>query len=85
MKLEVTLSEIADIFKEIQQQPIKLFEINRFDIREVVGKYLTNMMNAELTHYLCRDVEKVRNSLPLFKKLANEYFTQKVDTTVESP
>jgi putative transposase len=77
MKLEVTLSEFADIFKEIQQQPTKLFEINRFDIREVVGKYLTNMMNAELTHYLDRDVEKVRNSLPLLKELANEYFTQK--------
>jgi putative transposase len=77
MKLEVTLSEIEDIFKEIQQQPIKLFEIISFDIREVIGKYLTNMMNAELTHYLDRDVEKVRNSLPLLKELANEYFTQK--------
>jgi putative transposase len=27
----------------------------RLDIREVVGKYLTTMMNAELTHYLGRD------------------------------
>jgi putative transposase len=27
----------------------------RLDIREVVGKYLTTMMNAELTHYLGRE------------------------------
>ena len=52
MKLEVTVSEIADIFKEIQERPGQLFEMIRLDIREVVGKYLTAMMNAELTHYL---------------------------------
>jgi len=55
MKLEVTVSEIADIFKEIQEQPGKLFEMIRLDIREVVGNYLTAMMNAELTHYLGRE------------------------------
>src|SRR5450830_1299155 len=49
MKLEVTVSEIADIFKEIQERPGQLFEMIRLDIREVVGKYLTTMMNAELT------------------------------------
>jgi|GEM_PF-5228536 transposase-like protein len=27
----------------------------RLDIREVVGKYLTAMMNAELTHFLGRE------------------------------
>ena len=55
MKLEVTVSEIADIFKEIQQRPSQLFEMIRLDIREVVGKYLTTMMNAELTNYLGRE------------------------------
>jgi len=55
MKLEVTVSEIADMFKEIQERPGKLFEMIRLDIREVVGKYLTEMMNAELTHYLGRE------------------------------
>ena len=51
MKLEVTVSEIADIFKEIQERPGQLFDMIRLDIKEVVGKYLT-MMNAELTHHL---------------------------------
>jgi len=55
MKLEVTVSEIADIFKEIQERPGQLFEMIRLDIREVVGNYLTAMMNAELTHYLGRE------------------------------
>lgn len=55
MKLEVTVSEIADIFKEIQEQPGRLFEMIRLDIREVVGRYLTAMMNAELTHFLGRE------------------------------
>ena len=56
MKLEVTVSEIADIFKEIQERPGgQLFEMIRLDIREVVGKFLTAMMNAELTHYLGRE------------------------------
>ena len=55
MKLEVTVSEIADIFKEIQERPGQLFEMIRLDIKEVVGNYLTAMMNAELTHYLGRE------------------------------
>jgi hypothetical protein len=55
MKLEVTVSEIADIFKEIQERLGQLFEMIRLDIREVVGKYLTTMMNAELTHFLGRE------------------------------
>jgi putative transposase len=55
MKLELTVSEIAGIFKQIQQRPAQLFEMIRLDIKEVVGNYLTAMMNAELTHYLGRE------------------------------
>ena len=35
MKLEVTVSEIADIFKAIQERPGQLFEMIRLDIKEV--------------------------------------------------
>jgi hypothetical protein len=44
VKLEVTVSEIADnlkvtrIFKEIQERPGQLFEMIRLDIRDVGGK-----------------------------------------------
>jgi len=46
MKLEVTVSEIAEIYQEIQERPEQLFEMIRLDIREVVGKYMTTMMHA---------------------------------------
>ena len=55
MKLEVTVAEIADIFKVIQERPEQLFEMIRLDIRDTVGKYLTSMMETELTHFMGRD------------------------------
>ena len=68
MKLEVTVAEIAEIFKVIQEQPEQLFEMIRLDVRETVGKYLTAMMDAELTKFMGREVyvrvagnEKQRN------------------------
>jgi putative transposase len=54
MKVEISVPEVVSIFKEIQEQPEKLFDMIRFDIRETVGEYLTAMMNAELTHFLGR-------------------------------
>jgi putative transposase len=54
MKLEVTVSEVKEIFKVIEKQPEQLFEMIRMDIRETVGQYLTAMMNAELTNFLGR-------------------------------
>jgi putative transposase len=55
MKLEVTVAEIADIFKVIQERPEQLFEMIRLDIRDAVGKYLTTMMETELTQFIGRD------------------------------
>ena len=55
MKIEISVPEVVCVFKEIQAQPEKLFELIRLDVREVVGKYLSEIMNAELTHFLGRD------------------------------
>ena len=55
MKLEITVSEVKEIFKGIEKRPEQLFEMIRLDIRQTVGEYLTAMMNAELTHFLGRD------------------------------
>lgn len=55
MKIEVSVPEVVSVFKEIQEQPQKIFEMIRFEIQEVVGRYLTEMMNAELTHFLGRE------------------------------
>ena len=51
MKLEVSVPELVEVFKEIQKQPEQIFEMIRLDVREIVGDYMTAMMNAELTHF----------------------------------
>ncbi len=54
MKLEISVPEVVSIFKEIQEQPEKLYEMIRADIRETIGQYLSGLMDAELTHFLGR-------------------------------
>lgn len=54
MKVELTVAEAAEIFKEIEAKPEKLFEMIRVDVRESIGEYLSQMMGIELTHYLGR-------------------------------
>jgi len=54
MKLEMSVAEAREIFKGLEEQPGQFFEMVRMDVREVVGQYLTAMMDAELTHYLGR-------------------------------
>lgn len=54
MKLEISVTEVKEIIKGIQEQPEQLFELMRMDIRETVGQYLTELMKAELTHFLGR-------------------------------
>ena len=54
MKLEISIPEVVDIFKEIQEQPKQLYEMIRTDIRETIGQYLSGLMDAELTHFLGR-------------------------------
>lgn len=61
MKLDITVNEVTEIFKGIQERPEQLFEMIRLDIKEVVGDYLTVMMNTELTHFLGR-APYVRNA-----------------------
>ncbi len=55
MKIEVSVPEVVTIFKEIQTQPEKLFEMIRLDVRELVGRYLSEVMKAELSHFLGRE------------------------------
>ena len=54
MKLEISVPEVVDIFKEIQEQPDQLYEMIRADIRDTIGQYLSGLMDAELTHFLGR-------------------------------
>lgn len=54
MKLEISVPEVVEMFKEIQEQPEKVFEMIRLDMRKTVGQYLTQLMRAELTAFLGR-------------------------------
>ena len=55
MKVEISVSEIVSIFKEIQGQPEKIFEMIRSETRENVGEYLSKLIEIELTKYLGRE------------------------------
>jgi putative transposase len=54
MKLEISVPEVVEMFKEIQECPEKIFEMIRVDMRQTVGQYLTDLMRAELTAFLGR-------------------------------
>jgi len=55
MNLIVTVPEIVDIIKSIQEKPGGLFEMIRLDVRESVGKYLSQIMGVELSQFLKRE------------------------------
>ncbi len=55
MKIAINLPEIVSLFKEIQCQSEKIFEMIRLNVQEMVGKYLSEVMSAELTHLLGRE------------------------------
>lgn len=55
MEVQISVPEVIQFFKEIQTAPEKLFEMVRFNVQEEVGKYLTKLMDLELTHFLKRD------------------------------
>ena len=55
MKVEISVHEVAEIFKEIQTQPEKIFNMMRLEIRESIGGYLSELMQVELSRFLGRD------------------------------
>lgn len=55
MEIKVSVPEVVSIFKEIQQAPQKIFEMIRVELRECVGRYLSEMMNVELFSFLGRE------------------------------
>jgi putative transposase len=54
MRLEITVPEVRDLIKEIQQRPEDLFEVIRVNVKERVGEYLSELMDLELSHFLGR-------------------------------
>jgi len=55
MKVEISVPEVVSIFKEIQDQPERIFEMIRVEIRDNVGQYLSKLMDLERTQFLERE------------------------------
>ena len=54
MKVEISVAEVVNIFKEIQEQLENLFEMIRVEIRDNVGEYLSSLMEVERSEFLGR-------------------------------
>ena len=65
MKLEVSVAEVVQIIKEVQQQPGKVLEMVKTDMPPIIGDYLSQVMQVELTRFLGRQpYERVKGGEP---------------------
>jgi putative transposase len=54
MELKFSVPELVTLIKEIQEKPSRIFEMVSMNVQKEVGKYLSGLMDAELTHHLGR-------------------------------
>ena len=54
MKVKISVAEVVEVFKEIQEQPGRILEMVKADMPKAIGEYLSEVMKVELTHYLGR-------------------------------
>lgn len=55
MRIRISVPEVVNLIKEIQKNPVRVFEMATMNVQKDVGEYLTNLMKAELTHFLGRE------------------------------
>ncbi len=78
MKVKISVPEVVSIFKEIQEQPERIFEMIRVEIRENVGEYLSELMKVELTRFLGREsYERVESDVDHRNGSYGRHFTLK--------
>jgi putative transposase len=54
VKIKISVPEVVELMKELQSNPTRIFEMIGMNVQKDVGEYLTNLMKAELTHFLGR-------------------------------
>ena len=52
--MEITVTEAFELFNAIRNQPSNLFEMIRADVKESVGRYMSELMDTELADFLGR-------------------------------
>jgi putative transposase len=63
VKVEISVPEVIQVFKELQEQPGKILEMVRVEMPKAVGDYLSEMMKLEITRFLGRQpYERVEES-----------------------
>jgi putative transposase len=55
IELSVNVAEVKGYIKELIEAPGKYFSMIRYNVRESVGQYLSELMEAELTFYIGRE------------------------------
>jgi len=55
VELSINVPEVRNFIKDLAHVPEKFFDMIRYNVQESVGKYLSALMDAELTFYLGRD------------------------------
>ncbi len=55
MEIKISVPEVVNLIKELQEKPSRIFEMVAMNVQKDVGNYLTNLMKAELTHILGRE------------------------------
>jgi putative transposase len=56
MEVKISVPEVVSLIKELQENPSRIFEMATMNVQRDVGNYLTNLMKAELTHVLGREL-----------------------------
>jgi len=52
--MELTVTEVVELINQVRHERESLFEMIRTNVQESVGKYLSTLMDMELTEFLGR-------------------------------
>lgn len=55
LEVKINVSEIKEVIKDLAGAPGKIFTMMRYNVRESVGRYLSHLMDSELTFFLGRE------------------------------
>jgi putative transposase len=63
VEIKISVPEVVSLMKEVQENPARIFEMVTMNVQKDVGEYLTNLMKAELTHFLGREEYERRKGI----------------------
>jgi transposase-like protein len=67
-QLESNVSEIEKVFKEIMENPEKMFELFQFDMKQICEKALVGLLQLELSEFLGREkYERIKDRQPNYR------------------